>query len=1127
MSTRFTPELEFALGADLTGNPSYFSWYDYTNRVHLASKVTRKWGRQNRQSQIGPASLTFTLLNEGDDLWVPDNPMSELYGLIDINTPVRLLMRPNENAFVDVFARSAASSWGSADSGGSWTNTGGAASDYSVSSTNGGRHQHGVVNTQHCSTLAASLHRIDIVARVRVNALSTGGPQRAGILARYVDANNHARGELQFATSGAIVGRLTTRSGGTDTVLWSATSTLTHSTSTWYWMRLQTGGTTARMKVWADGTDEPRGWLIDGQAGTFGATITDGAVGLYSLRETGNTNANAQFDFDDFAMLDGPYIMQTCYMPGWPTEWTDASGNQSIARVTAYGRLQSLQNSPAFRSALYRANTIPSYADDPAAVAYWPLEDGSGATQFASGLTGGRPAYFTDCNPAADSSIAGSEPLPTVGAAGTITGTVPAYATSTEWAWRFAASVPAAPSVATGLFAFTTNGTIPVWELVLHPAGTFELRGYNSAGVNQLSGTTADYADGYGTSLYGRQVYVTIDGEQSGGNIAWTCYVTGVDADGAPEFVTGTVAGTVGALTGWAHSAAPGLTAGGHVIGHVAAAASVSYNIRGAGQAGGYAGEMADDRWNRLLAEEGIAGYWGEILGAGVGTTTQQMGPQGTGSLYAHLREIERTEQGLLMDGQQGHPTILPRSQRANHAVNLTLDVAQGHIAWPLQRAVDDALLVNEVTASRSGGSSAVARDDTLWARVGPKRETWAVNPADDTELPDIASWRLHLGTNREARYPAILLDFARNPDLIRDYLESYVGARAQVTNPPGELPPDDLDLLVEGGIDVIDPFSWRASVYASPASSWNVFELAADDNLGRLDTSGSTLGAAGTSSATTLQVVTTGKDAALWSTTGTPYDIGIAGERITVTAMATAVSDAFGRTTSNGWGSEPTSGVAYVTSGGSAGDYAVGGGVGTHSIASVNVLRSSALDISSADVDFRVDVSVPLNSPGGAAVTQWICGRYTDSSNYYVARLDISTAGAVTLTVYKRVAGVLTSLVSAGTLGTGHVSGDSWRVRLQVLGTVVRARAWMGGSAAEPAWWAETTDSDLTTGSSIALLSRAESGNTDGTFSVSWDNLVVLNPQAATVTRSVNGVVKAQVAGADIRLWRPGVRAL
>jgi hypothetical protein len=158
-----------------------------------------------------------------------------------------------------------------------------------------------------------------------------------------------------------------------------------------------------------------------------------------------------------------------------------------------------------------------------------------------------------------------------------------------------------------------------------------------------------------------------------------------------------------------------------------------------------------------------------------------------------------------------------------------------------------------------------------------------------------------------------------------------------------------------------------------------------------------------------------------------------------------------------------------------------------------------------------------------GAEARHWIAGRYADANNYYVAVLALNTSAAVTLAVGKRVAGVLSFLTSGATIATGHAGGETYRVRLQVMGTGIRARAWLSSDAEPSIWHATATDSSLTTGTSIAALSRLETGNTN-TLPISFvfDNLALLTPQRWTVARSQNAVVKTHTAGAQVRLWNP-----
>ena len=801
--------MELALRADLTAEPSTWSWWNYTDHVHKPKKIFRTWGRQDRYNQVPAARIGLTLLNPGG-IWVPDKADGPLYGLFDVDTPLRILNRALVTNFVDDFNRTAASSWANG-----WTNTGGAAGDYSVAVASGGRHTHSAATVAHYSTQAVSLTRIDITVRVRVNALSTGAAQTAGIVCRWVDANNSRRGEVQFGVGGTVTGRIVSRTGGADSVFVTAASTLTHVAATWYRIRLQTGNTSVRLKVWIDGTTEPRNWLIDG--GTPGPPAfpaflfpVAGPAGVYSIRETGNTNASATIDFDDFSLLDGPFVVQTVLVDGWPTEWSDASGVQALAPITASGALDRIKDAKALKSAAFRSHTLDQYGVAPAVVGYWSMEDASGSTQFASGLAGGPPMAFTDMSPAADSTIAGSDPLPTGGGSATFYAVIPPYPATPQWGVRAVMKFPAQPSVPTAVLAWTTGGTISKWAFVISPGGTWALQGYS--GITEVLGAPGgSFTDNYGASLHGRQLYLVVNATQNGANIDYdiTLYV-----DNTGGGFSGSFAGTVGNVSRVLHSAYPGYTAGGYTFGHVAVASDVTYTVAAASFiANGYVGESTFARLSRLGTEENIPTFFGEILGAGAGTTNQMMGPQRTTQLINQLRELEATESGILFDGRQGQLTILPRSQRGNHAVDLVLDVAQGQVGWPLRRTVDRQLIANDVAVTSTTGSKAYANDPVSVRKIGVKPAQVNVNTALDSELDDHARWWLHVGLNREARYPQIPLDLARNPSLIASYLAADIGSRVSVVNPPSELPPDPLDLTIEGGTDVMDDHSWLANI--------------------------------------------------------------------------------------------------------------------------------------------------------------------------------------------------------------------------------------------------------------------------------------------------------------------------
>lgn len=881
----YLPTLELAPAANLGNDPSTWSWSDYTDRVWFAGKITRQWGRTDRFPSGSPARLAWTFTND-DGLFVPDNPTGALYGLIDENTPVRLMVAPQENSASDAFARTSSSSWGSADVGGAWTNVG-TASDYSVASASGGRHTSTAANVYHWSTLTFSLSRVDVKVRMRVNALSTGANQDAGITVRFTSAATNNRVELQFATSGAITIAAINRSASADVAVSSAATGLTHSTNSWYWLRVQTGRTSARAKAWLDGTTEPRGWQLDAaQLTTF--PFVSGAVGVYSRRETGNTNANATTDFDDFSLTDGPYILQTCHVDEWPTAWSDASGNQSLAPMTASGRLRIIQASPVQHSSTY-AETL----QNPDVVAYWPMEDKSASTTFASAVTGGLTAVPAGFSFAADSSVVGSNPLPTVGSLGRCEFPVGSYAAATAWTIRFLIKIPQSPATSAQVLSWSTpGGTFARWQLTWFgntSPDTMRLEGYNSAGAATLVDTSVNMVDSSSNAELsnGRQLYIEVNGVQNGVNIdlSWNCWYNPDDGTAAAGLGhSASVAGTLANVTLLSHDAGSGwtTTGAGQTLGHIAVGSDVGI---GAGAAGvnGFAGEVTGIRLSRVADYDSIPVYMGEILASTTSAGSQTMGQAQTQTLFQHLQQIEAAELGILFDGRQGHVTIMPRTIRYNHAVNLALDFHQGHVTWPWSRASGGLQRVTEVTARNPTGSEAVARASAaLVQQVGIKSQQVEPNTSRDADLRYFADWWLAQGAERQ-RYPQIPIKLHSATTLIRPYLEMDVGGRVTLANPPAQLPPDALELIAEGGQDVIDPFEWIAALNCSAGGRWLIGVWDAGK---KYDCGACTVASPGlTTSATSLNVAIA--DACTWTHADGNYDVLIGGERMTVTAVS------------------------------------------------------------------------------------------------------------------------------------------------------------------------------------------------------------------------------------------------
>jgi hypothetical protein len=362
-------------------------------------------------------------------------------------------------------------------------------------------------------------------------------------------------------------------------------------------------------------------------------------------------------------------------------------------------------------------------------------------------------------------------------------------------------------------------------------------------------------------------------------------------------------------------------------------------------------------------------------------------------------------------------------------------------------------------------------------------------------------------------------------PDMRRAVLALRQGDRVQIVNPPAWLPPDTIDQLVLGFEESISHFEHRLTFICAPASPYTVHDL--DDADARIDTDGSETVTAITDSATTVYVAPSAGQVCLWTTdtAEAPFDVRAGGEVWTVTSCTGFVEDAFARTSSASWGSADSGQAWQTVGGGLAADYSVGSGYGVHTLSSVDVTRRTSIAAAHPDCDFYGSITTSALATG-ASLYGAITARMLDSENMYMARLEFTTANTILLALRKIVANVGTD-IGAVTVPLTHVAGTFVRVRLQCKGTALKAKAWPAGTVEPPRWDIEVSDGSIVAANSLGTRSITVTGNTNVNPQIRYDDFAVVNPQKFTVTRSVNGCVKAHAAGTDVRLAYPTYLAL
>ncbi|WP_052479807.1 hypothetical protein [Streptomyces sp. NBRC 110035] len=1098
-------QVEFQIGG---------TWVDVTEYAQLRDIITHTRGRTGEVQGVDPASCTLTLRSP-DGLFSWRNPRSPLFGLLNKNTPMRVsvaagaprMLLPEEQRQARAATPDAAA-----------------------------------------LRIAGSIDiRIEVALRQRLGQIvelcgkySLTGDQRSWLMLigpsgellvrRSTDGVTFQQygstSPIPFTASGRIALRAT----------WSAsTGVYTHYTAPsiagpWTQLGLASGGSGGTAPTYASSAP-----LHVGDVGTLGLEPPDGSIHAFQLRSGIGGTAVASVDFTAQAVgapsfVDGAGVTWTLVngaqisnrrilfsgeYSDWPARW-DRAGQLITVEGEAAGVLRRLnQGRKVLQSTLRRR--IPS---DPTLLAYWPMEDDSEATQAYSPIAGVPPIRLTNFAMASDDSFAGSEPLPVVEPGATLSAEVPPPAVGTgPWQVEMVYRIPVAPGTLATFFEVHTTGTAVRWTVQVQ-TGNVQVKAFNSEGtqlffINSTAGTTPNF--------FGSENRVRIFARQNGGNVQVDLSWTNVSSTGV--FHTTSFAGQVGNVRRISSTFGAGMD--GTTIGHLAVFQATDTRIMD-GADDGYLGETAAARLRRLSIEEGLP-----IAVAGAPAETARMGPQRPATLLEQLEQCEQADGGLLVeDRERLGLKYRARSSLYNQTPKLTLSYRQRGLA-ELEPIDDDSQLRNDWTVQRVGGSSGRAEltsgplsvaDPPLG--VGRYDDSVTLNLHSDSQTEPMAYWLLHLGTVDEARYPVVSIRLHRAPELIPTVLELAEGDLIRLTDLPDWLPPGPVDLIVQGLSEEIGVRTWTVDLVCAPGSPWRA-GVVGDAVLGRADTSGSQLVAAVAAADTTLSVQTTAGPE--WVTSALypsefPFDVRAGGEVMTVTGIADAVSDAFGRTVASGWGAA-TSGQAWAVTGGSTTDYSVGSGVGAHAMTTVNVSRRCTMAQPGPDFDLQADMATSALSTGGHQ-SGGPMARATDGNNLYQARLEATPAQGLVLTLRKRVGGTETVLATA-TLSLTHAAGVFYRIRFQGQGSTLRARAWRASDPDPGGWQVAVTDGDLTAAGEMGVRSLIATSNTNVSPVVRYDNFRLASPQRFTVVRAVNGLIKPHPAGTAVGLAFPAVVAL
>lgn len=506
---------------------------------------------------------------------------------------------------------------------------------------------------------------------------------------------------------------------------------------------------------------------------------------------------------------------------------------------------------------------------------YWPLEDDTGSQVLEQVVAGGQPgAYSGAVTLAGDPGAGGSDATLLVGNPAWIGG---AFIASSASGYQicFSARLNALPSSATygTFFLFVdTQGRTYSWQ--------WNNTSYRTV-VTDSSGAALD------TSVIAVQPILTwtryrIKVTVSGGTITYEPAWYTQDA-GTPSGITSTFAGTVTgqpkAWSGYGNSFTDGSS-----FGHVFAVTDTALDLLNSGDArdafNGYLGERAGYRFNRLAGEAGIARYVNNAA------LSVPMGRQKSGRLLDLLQQCADSDGGIIYD----EPLDIALTMRTNYSLinkSVALALTKGvDVAPPLLKLIGDVGTANDITVNNADGTT-VRLEQTAGPRsvnappsgVGRYRKPLNVNLLTLGHVANRGNWELVQGTLNRPRYKQVVINLLASPSQRSAVNGLRPGDIVSITSQEPDIVYLQVMTIERSGSDMED----KAVLSCLPADVW--FTGKWDDTAWRLDSATTTLGSTvtttGTSFTFSFTIIT---DA--WSTTGVPYDVIVAGERITVTAM-------------------------------------------------------------------------------------------------------------------------------------------------------------------------------------------------------------------------------------------------
>lgn len=544
--------------------------------------------------------------------------------------------------------------------------------------------------------------------------------------------------------------------------------------------------------------------------------------------------------------------------------WADVAGGGLLQRIGQW--------TEPLRSPFYTYNAALTTL-----AGYWPMEDARGTTKAATPVAGAENTTLLGVSFDSQQRPPGSGPVADVVLQDASTFRFTGGSASSTSGWQYSVVVNMASlggSFFTPISLLMQDGSFVTFSLDDAAKNTV-LIAADASSTTRFSSTNA-WPTGY--QWAGRWIMLYVEATYSGGTTTITAGYRGID-ETSWHFPSGTYSGATSSLAKAFCSGLPESSSFGHVTGTVGTSEDLSSSDRFTAFRG-HPGETAAVRFGRLCDLKGIPYYvsngWADSM---------PMGPQPVDTFPNLLKEIVDTEDGLLFDyGTELRLYFLCRADRYNQTPALALTPTDLP-ALPVE-VTDDLNVHNLVTASQRDGGDATAEDSTgplgtasPPTGVGEYKQTIDVNLDDpDDELPQVANWWLRRGTVNLPRFPQVTIDLGAKPSLITSVESVDIGDVITISG----FREYTIRLYVLGWTETIGTHTRTITFTCAPDQQFQVGVY--DSTSSRWDLRTSVLNAAKDATTTSMTFKQTANES--WSTTSTPYDLMLGGERITVTSM-------------------------------------------------------------------------------------------------------------------------------------------------------------------------------------------------------------------------------------------------